>query len=133
MGTDNLHPHLLKMCVLMILKSVTTLFNSIIQTQIIPEKWKVHKVIPIPKKGDLTLVQNYHPISLLSILSKVLERLISDKIINFIKPKLTSHQFGFIKHRSCLTQLLSSYSEVVDSLNSGNKLQYHLLRSSQGL
>ena len=64
MGTDNLHPHLLKMCALMIHKSVTTLFNSIIQTQIIPEEWKVHKVIPIPKKGDLTLVQNYHPISL---------------------------------------------------------------------
>ena len=84
MGNDNLHPHLLK-CVR-------------IQTQIIPEEWKVHKVIPVPKKGDLILVQNYRPISL-SILSKVLERLIYDKIINFITPKLTSYQFGFLKHR----------------------------------
>ena len=50
----------------------------------------------------------------------MLERLIYNKIIDFIKPRITSQQFGFLKHRSCLHQLLSSYSEVVDSLNSGD-------------
>ena len=120
MGIDNLHPHLLKLCTPTIYEPVTSLFNSIIKTQLIPEEWKIHKIIPVPKNADPTLVQNYRPISLLCVLSKVLEKLIYNKIIDFIKPQITSQQFGFLKHRSCLTQLLSSYSEVVDFLNSGD-------------
>ena len=117
MGIDDLHPHLLKLCALMIHEPITSLFNSIIKTQLIPED----KIIPVPKKGDLTLVQNYRPISLLYILQKVLERLIYNKIIDFIKPRITSQQFGFLKHRSYLASIsCSSYLEVVDSLNSGD-------------
>ncbi len=120
MGPDNLHPHLLKLCADKIYDPITCLFNYIMNTQLIPQEWKIHKIIPVPKKGDLTLTKNYRPISLLSILSKVLERLVYDKIIDFVKPKISSSQFGFLKHRSSLTQLLSSYSQVVDALNSGN-------------
>ena len=66
MGIDDLHPHLLKLCALMIHEPTTSLFNS--KTQLIPGEWKIHKIIPVPKKGDLTLVQNYRPISLLCII-----------------------------------------------------------------
>ena len=82
MGIDDLHPNLLKLCALMIHEPITSLFNSIIKTQLIPEEWKIHKIIPVPKKGDLTLVQNYHPISLLCILLKVLERLFYNKLLS---------------------------------------------------
>ena len=95
----------------MIHKSVTTLFNSIIQTQ---KNGKSTKLFPFQRKVTLHLSK-----TTVLYFFLVLERLICDKIINFIKLKLTSHQFGFLKHRSCLTQLLSSHSEVVDSLNSG--------------
>ena len=47
-------------------------------------------------------IANYRPISLLCVLSKVLESLVYDKIIDFLRPKFTSSQFGFLKNRSCL-------------------------------
>ena len=58
------------------------------------------------------------PISLLCIVSKVLEQIILDKIIEFIHPLLSKQQFGLLKNRSCLTQLLSSFSYIVSSLDS---------------
>ena len=184
MRIDDRHPHLLKISALTIFQPVTLLFSSIMITQIIPEEWKIHKIIPVPKTCDPKLDKNYRPISLLSNVSKVLEKLIYDKIINFtvedlslfttdtlgaqvlsiverlslsevdnstlvlcslqsfppglstverlsasqrvryerlycIKPKKTEHQYSFLKHRSSLTQLFSSYSEVVESINSG--------------
>ena len=56
--------------------------------------WKIHKIVPIFKAGDANSVKNYHPISLLSVVSKGLERLIFSKIIiahicKFITPGLT--------------------------------------------
>ncbi len=71
-----------------------------------------HKITPIPKKGDLLEIINYRPISLLCILSKVLESIIYHKIIDFIRPKLSRHQFGFMKNKSCLTQLLLAFSTI---------------------
>ena len=49
---------------------------------------------------------NYRPISLLCSVSKVLERLIYDKIIDFVLPKISVAQFGFLRDRSCLQLLL---------------------------
>ena len=75
------------------------------------------KIIPIPKKGDLTSIRNYIPISLLSILSKLLEKLIYDQVITFIRPNLSKKQFGFLKNRSSLSQLLVSYSEIFNLMD----------------
>ena len=61
----------------------------------------------------------YRPISLLCILSKVLESVIYNKIINFVWPKINNNQFGFLRNRSCLTQLLTSYSNVYSALDAG--------------
>ena len=65
MGIDNLNPHLLKMCAPMIREPVTCLYNNIMKTHILQQEWTIHKVIPIPKKGDLTLVKNHRKVSLL--------------------------------------------------------------------
>lgn len=50
----------------------------------------------IPKKGDPSLIQNYRPITLLFILSKVLETVVYSKIIDFIRPQISQVQFGFM-------------------------------------
>uniref|UniRef100_A0A1X7UFN3 Reverse transcriptase domain-containing protein n=1 Tax=Amphimedon queenslandica TaxID=400682 RepID=A0A1X7UFN3_AMPQE len=47
----------------------------------IPSEWKVHRITPVYKSGDKSLVTNYRPISLLCIASKVLERLIYDQLL----------------------------------------------------
>ena len=114
-GGSKIHPLHLKHCAtLCILKHcattlctpITNLFQACIQNQSLPTEWKVHKIRPIFKKENPLHVENYRPISLLCILSKVLEKIIYVKIIPFIRPRLSKHQFGFLRNRSCLTQLL---------------------------
>ena len=79
-GCDEIHPKILKNCTLSVLESVHSLFVTCLSNNTIPAEWKVHKITPIPKKGDLLEVTNYRPISLLCILSKVLESIIFHKL-----------------------------------------------------
>ena len=67
------------------------------------------------KSGDKTLVTNYCPISLLCIISKVLERLIYDKIIDLVACSLTLLQFGFQRGSSTLQQLLVYFHQLIIS------------------
>ncbi len=84
----------------------------------IPADWKVHKLFPLHKKGSVSEVSNYRPISLLNIFHKVLELIVYSKIIDFIYPKISKTQFGFIRNRSTLQQLLLSYTLVFNSVES---------------
>ncbi len=85
----------------------------------IPADWKVHKLFPLHKKGSVSEVSNYRPISLLNILHKVLELIVYSKIIDFIYPKISKTQFGYIRNRSTLQQLFyHSYTSVFNSVES---------------
>ena len=119
MGCDNLHPLVLKYCSDILAAPLTSLFNLSLNSGYIPYEWKIHKIRPIPKGGDRLDVGNYCPISLLCIVSKVLEKAIYSKIINFVKPKLTEHQFGFLQGRSCQSQLLTSFAKIFNNLDGG--------------
>ena len=118
-GCDDLSPYILIECASSLISSTTKLFEMSLQTSSLPDEWKTHKIIPILKGGDPSTVSNYRPISLLCILSKVLEAVIFNKLIDFIWPQINTNQFGFLRNRSCLTQLLTSYSEVYTSLDAG--------------
>ena len=85
-----------------------------------PDEWKIHKIITIPNNNNLSDVQNYRPISFLCILSKVLESTIYSKIADFIYPLLSANQFGFLPNCSCLSQLLSTFSIVVNCIENKN-------------
>ena len=73
---------------------------------------------PIPKRGDRLNISNYRPISFLCT-SKVLEKAVYNKIISFIRPRLSKQQFGFLQGRSCLSQLLTSFAQVFNDLDRG--------------
>jgi len=81
-------------------------------------------VVPIYKTGDKTSVKNYRPISILSNIGKVLERIIFNKIINFVANKLSLFQFGAVKGRSPLQQLLLLLDNIYSS-NSQTDVIYH--------
>ena len=89
------------------------LFMTSITSGTIPSEWKLHKITAVPKSGDKTSVKNYRPISLLCITSKVLERLIYDKIINSVSNCITQYQFGFQKNSSTLHQLLIYFIIII--------------------
>ena len=82
------------------------LFQKCLQQCAIPSEWAIHIIIPVFKSGEKNLVSNYRPISLLCNVSKVLEKLVYDKIINFITESISLVQFGVLKGRSTPQQLL---------------------------
>ena len=84
------------------------LFNKSIEQANVPKDWKEALVTAIFKKGTRSDPGNYRPVSLTSIVCKVLESLIRDTIVDHmnINKLYTECQHGFRKHRSCVTQLL---------------------------
>ena len=82
-------------------------------------KWKLANIIPIHKQGNKNHVQNYRPISLLSIVSKTLERCILNHISQHIQSNIHSTQSGFVNGRSCATQLLSILNTIGKNFDNG--------------
>ena len=107
MGPDDIPAHLLKLALLYIVKSFTYLYNLCIQKSIFPEMFKTAKVVPLPKNTDRADPNSFRPISLLSVLSKPLERLIHNHLSNFMENHSLFHhlQSGFGSQHSCHTAL----------------------------
>uniref|UniRef100_A0A1X7SD73 Reverse transcriptase domain-containing protein n=1 Tax=Amphimedon queenslandica TaxID=400682 RepID=A0A1X7SD73_AMPQE len=78
-GVDKIHPLLLKLCAGSLLVPITSFLQTSLMYHALPREWKCHSICPIPKKGDLSEVSNYRPISLLCIMSKILESIVFDK------------------------------------------------------
>ena len=71
-----------------------------------PNVWHTSQIIPIPKKGDLSLATNYRGISLMSIAAKIFNKLLLNRLIPFVGPILRKNQNGFTRGRSTLSQIL---------------------------
>ena len=87
-----------------------------------PSQLKLAKVIPIFKKNDVTYPGNYRPISLLSILNKVFEKLMYSRLYKFLtKHKiLYSYQFGFHENHSTSLALIEIVDNIRQSIEDGN-------------
>ena len=105
-GFDNFNPKIFRYCASSLLQIICHLFSTSILSSTIPIDWRTHCIVPVFKSGDKSSVCNYRPISLLCILSKVLERIVYNSMIDYIRALSTKHQFGFLPGRSVLQQLL---------------------------
>ena len=90
----------------------------------IPEDWKFSTVTVIHKKGRKDCVENYRPISLTCVACKVMESLIRDQLMNyFLENNLISDfQYGFVKGRSTMLQLLKILDELTTCLEHGGQI-----------
>ena len=79
-GPDGVSAQMLKHTADSITPIITSLFNQSISMGTVPDQWKVSLVVPIHKQGDRANPSNYRPISLLPIISKVLEQHIANKL-----------------------------------------------------
>ena len=117
-GHDQLPPRLLRLCAAGISCSLAVLFNRSFQEGCFPASWKVALVVPVFKKGDRSLPGNYRPIALLPILSKVMERIVCNKLSHFLAPWLSPYQSGFKKGDGTvaqLTRLIQHWSEALNN------------------
>ena len=102
----------------------TKLFNLSLEEGIVPSEWKEENITPLFKKGTRNNPENYRPVSLtsVSVVCKLLETLIRDHMVEFlIKHKLiNTSQHGFLKARSCLTNLLCFFEEITKWVDDGS-------------
>ena len=100
-GVDGISPKILKETVEQIGTPLAHVFNE----GIVPLEWKEANITPLFNKGSRNKSVNYRPVSLTSVICKLLETLIRDHMMDFlVKHKLINpSQHGFLKARSCLT------------------------------
>ena len=91
---------------------------------VVPFEWKEANVIPLFKKGSGNKSENYRPVSLTSVICKLLERLIKDHMVDFLvwHKLLNSYQHGFLKARSCLTNVLCVLEEITKWIDEGSSV-----------
>ena len=113
-GPDQIYPRVLKETKDCIVPHLLHLFNESISQCSIPSEWKLANLSPIFKKGDRSQPGNYRPISLTSVVGKLLETILRDKIVDFLECHnlIINSQHGFRRNRSCLTNLLEFYSKL---------------------
>ena len=123
-GPDGIPARLLKECSHQIAPSLCTLYNHSLRSGHIPSEWKSADVTPVHKKNSKEPAANYRPISLLPIISKTLERCIYwrfyDHVVNLISPS----QHGFLRNRSCVTQLLSAFHSIGQDLDKNTQTDH---------
>src|SRR5215475_6526163 len=98
-GLDDIPENLVKICIRQIAKPLTHIYNTSFNSGVFPEEWKTVKVKPLYKKGDRHDMNNYRPISIISVFTKLLERALYNRLISFFhKHKIfTETQNGFRK------------------------------------
>jgi hypothetical protein len=107
-GFDGIHPEFLIHCGKYATKWMTTFFSDILSTGNIPDKMKRAKIIAILKPGKPPdQPKSYRPIALLSVIFKLLERLIYNRISPQILNAIPIEQAGFRPNRSCSDQILA--------------------------
>ena len=98
-------------------KILHCVFENIKRVRKKPDKRKFAAVSPIYKKGDKRLIENYRPVSLLNIMSKLLEKCMYPALYDHFIKFLTGSQPSFVKNRSFFTNMLSFLKEICEAID----------------
>ena len=120
-GLDKLSNQLIRECADLILPYISTIFNSCLTTGIFPDDWKLAKVTPIFKWGDRSDMDNYCPISVISPIAKVFERIVYNQLSSYSSENniLSQHQSGFRSFHSTVTALLEATDNWAFNIDRG--------------
>ena len=120
-GPDNINNYVLKTCSSELSYPLSKLFNLSLSLSKVPKAWKKANVTPVFKKDDPTDCKNYRPISLLSTLGKVMEKIVHKHVFNFFSTNnvITSLQSGFVPGDSNANQLVDIYDTFSKALDDG--------------
>ena len=118
-GCDGISNELLKSLVSVIKQPLCIIFNKSLSSGIFLDMMKLAKVVPLFKTGDQLLCDNYRPISLLPVISKVLERIVYNTVVTHLNENgvLCHHQYGFRKHHSTSDAVLNLVGEILSSFD----------------
>ena len=118
-GNDSFSSRFIKDALFEIAFYVTIIVNTSIVTGVNPFIWKYGQVAPYHKKGDVDDVSNYRPVTLLPVLSKVLEKIVAEQLMNYLELNklLSSSQHGFRKSLSTETALMQVMEKLYHNMD----------------
>ena len=128
-GHDGISARMLKSTGLAIVPSLTRLFNLCLSEGKFPTSWKKADVIPLHKKDNKDVCNNYRPVSILPVVSKILERIAFKNVYNFFHQHslLTCHQSGFSPNDSTVNQLAYLYHIFCEARDKKERYKNHIL------
>ena len=120
-GHDNISTNLLKHIAPLIIGPLTVIINQSLCTGIFPAKLKIARVIPLYKKDDCHILDNYRPISLLTSISKVFEKVVFKQVYHYFTEKklFYCHQYGFRTLHSTELAAMEMTDRVLQDLDNG--------------
>ena len=123
-GIDDFASFVIKENAHLLAQPISYLFNQSIESGKFPSALKSAKIIPLHKKGSRSDVNNYRPISLLNIFSKIFEKIMKIHLVSYIENNniLNKGQFGFQSGKSTLDALIKFSSKVYSQLDQSNYL-----------
>ena len=121
-GTDDVGTRLLKMAAPLVADSLTYICNLSSKTSTFPDKWKEAKVRPLHKTGPVNELNNFRPISILPVLSKVREKHVHDSLLSFLESYKLLHNTlsGFRPNQSCETALVHMIDKWLQAIDKGD-------------
>jgi hypothetical protein len=124
-GPDRVSPRLLKEGANQLAPVLCRLFNISLSTSKFPKAWKLANVIPLYKKNDRTLISNYRPVSLLSCVGKVMEKLVFTALFDYFRRNflISVWQSGFIPGHSTVTHLVEMYHNFCRAVSDGKEIR----------
>ena len=124
-GHDDISIRMIKICDKSLIKPLMLIFKKSIRSSYYPDIWKKSNIIPVHKKNDKRLVNNYRPISLLPVFGKIFEKIIFNKIYNYLSKEnlLNPNQSGFRPSDSCINQLLAITHEIFEAFDCNPSLE----------
>ena len=123
-GPDGLPSSLLVNCATELAPFLLIICTHSLSSGVVSPSFKRAAITPVIKSGDRSVPSNYRPISLTSVISKVLERIIRKQVSSFIDKKdfLNGTQHGFRSGRSCLSALLNVFDDTMHMLDGGGSV-----------
>ena len=120
-GPDGIPTRLLISTAEEVAPMLTRIFQTSLDVGSVPSDWRKALITPIYKKGPRNIASNYRPVSLTSVVSKMLEHIIFSCTMKhlYLHNILSSSQHGFRTKRSCETQLISTVQGIAKNLKSG--------------
>ena len=114
LNINKAHDSISKTCDKAIIKPLSIIYKNSIDTGIFPDLWKKSNIVPVHKKANKLLLQNYRAVSLLPILGKILEKILFTSTSEYLQENNVLHenQSGFQPYDSCELQLLSIFHEI---------------------
>jgi hypothetical protein len=129
-GLDLIHTRSLKNLPRNVIELIAKIFNACLKMSYFPTAWKAAKIVAIPKQGKpAEQTSSYRPISLLSTIGKLFERVILDRILSFNNQNnvLIQEQFGFRRSHSTVQQIVRIVEGATVGFNKGHSTGLVLL------